>query len=43
MNENTTPYANSNSIFEQPWWLDVAAPGCWKGIEIKNESGDVVA
>ena len=24
---NTTPYANS--VFEQPWWLDIVAPGRW--------------
>ena len=24
---NTTPYANS--VFEQPWWLDIVAPGQW--------------
>lgn len=38
---NTTPYANS--LFEQPWWLDIVAPGQWKEAVLKNEAGDVLA
>ena len=35
----TTPYANS--LFEQPWWLDIVAPGQWEEILIE-EKGKVV-
>ncbi len=35
---NVTPYANS--LFEQPWWLDIVAPGQWKEIVVKD--GDEV-
>lgn len=38
---NTTPYANS--LFEQPWWLDVVAPGRWKEAVVKNEAGEILA
>ena len=37
---NTTPYANS--LFEQPWWLDIVAPGQWKEILVKDEKGGVL-
>ena len=30
----TTPYANS--VFEQPWWLDIVAPGKWGEAVVKN-------
>ena len=30
---NTTPYANS--VFEQPWWLDIVAPGEWGEVTVK--------
>ncbi len=30
----TTPYANS--LFEQPWWLDIVAPGQWDEVVIKD-------
>lgn len=36
-----TPYANS--LFEQPWWLDIVAPGQWKEITVCNKEGAVVA
>lgn len=37
-----TPYANS--VFEQPWWLDIVAPGNWKEIIINDEkTGEVLA
>ena len=36
----TTPYANC--LFEQPWWLDIVAPGQWDEILIE-EKGRVVA
>lgn len=26
----------ANSIFEQPWWLEAAAPGAWEVIEVKH-------
>ena len=35
MSENTTPYANS--VFEQPWWLDIVAPGKWHEVFVKEE------
>lgn len=38
---NTTPYANS--LFEQPWWLDIVAPGQWKEAVVKNEAGETIA
>lgn len=38
---NTTPYANS--LFEQPWWLDIVAPWQWGESVLKNESGDTLA
>lgn len=31
---NTTPYANS--VFEQPWWLDLVAPGQWGEATVKE-------
>lgn len=37
---NITPYANS--VFEQPWWLDIVAPGQWSEVTVKEE-GEVVA
>ncbi len=37
---NTTPYANS--LFEQPWWLDIVAPGKWDEVIVK-ENEEVVA
>ncbi len=35
---NTTPYATS--LFEQPWWLDIVAPGQWHEAVVKD--GDAV-
>ena len=35
-----TPYANS--VFEQPWWLDVVAPGKWRELSV-SKNGEVVA
>lgn len=37
---NVTPYANS--LFEQPWWLDIVAPGQWGEVFVK-EGDEVVA
>jgi hypothetical protein len=37
---DTTPFANS--IFEQPWWMDAVAHGCWKEILVE-ENGRVLA
>lgn len=36
----TTPYANS--VFEQPWWLDIVAPGAWGEVFVR-EGDEVVA
>lgn len=38
---NTTPYANS--IFEQPWWLDIVAPGQWEEALVTDSEGGVLA
>ncbi len=38
--EKNTPYANS--VFEQPWWLDIVAPGKW-GEAIVRDGEQVVA
>lgn len=35
------PYANS--IFEQPWWLDIVAPGQWFESIVKDGAGQIVA
>jgi len=32
-----------NSVFEQPWWLDVVAPNAWKEILVKDKDGKVIA
>lgn len=32
-----------NSIFEQPWWLEIVAPGRWSDVTVKNDSGVVIA
>lgn len=37
----TSPY--TNSIFEQPWWLDMVAPKKWDEIIIKDEKEEVMA
>lgn len=29
----------THSIFEQPWWLDAAAPGQWDVVEIEEGGG----
>lgn len=36
-----TSYANS--LFEQPWWLDIVAPDQWKEIIINDKAGNVTA
>ncbi len=33
---------NVNSVFEQPWWLDVVAGNKWKEVIIQNKNGDVI-
>lgn len=38
--QETTPYANS--VFEQPWWLETVAPGCW-GESLVRDGDEVVA
>lgn len=40
MNNKTSVFVNS--VFEQPWWLDVVAANTWKEI-IVEEEGEVVA
>lgn len=37
---NVTPYANS--LFEQPWWLNIVAPGQWKETFAKDEDGSII-
>lgn len=37
---DTTPYANS--VFEQPWWLDIVAPGKWGEVTVEKK-GKVIA
>ena len=32
----------TNSLFEQPWWLDAVAPGAWGAVEVSRD-GNVVA
>lgn len=34
MSHKIIPYANS--IFEQPWWLDIVAPGNWDEVVVKQ-------
>lgn len=41
MRENVTPYANS--LFEQPWWLDIVAPGQWHEVFVKDKQDQVIA
>jgi hypothetical protein len=40
MDNKTSEYVNS--VFEQPWWLDVVAPNAWKEILIEEE-GEIIA
>lgn len=39
-NDKISPY--TNSVFEQPWWLDIVAPNQWEEILVKEE-GKVLA
>jgi hypothetical protein len=32
----------TNSLFEQPWWLDAVAPGAWGAVEVPRD-GNLVA
>lgn len=32
----------TNSIFEEPWWLDAVAPGQWECLEVKNNNGELI-
>ena len=41
MSDMVTPYANS--LFEQPWWLDIVAPGQWHEVLVKDKQDHVVA
>lgn len=38
---NVTPYANS--LFEQPWWLDIVAPGEWEEALVTDAKGSIIA
>jgi len=38
---SVTPYANS--LFEQPWWLDIVAPEQWEEITLCDNNGCVIA
>lgn len=38
--DKTTAYANS--VFEQPWWLDIVAPGKWGEVCVA-ENGEIIA
>jgi hypothetical protein len=40
MNNNISEYVNS--IFEQPWWLNIVAPNAWKEI-LLEEKGEIIA
>lgn len=31
-----------NSVFEQPWWLDIVAGSLWREIIIQNKNGDCI-
>lgn len=35
--------ACTNSLFEQPWWLDIVAPGEWTAAEVRDSSGKIIA
>lgn len=37
----TTEYANS--VFEQPWWLNIVAPGKWRESFALDKKGNVIA
>lgn len=37
-----TPHTEPGSIFMQPWWLDIVAPGMWRFIDIEK-GGDLKA
>lgn len=34
------PRSNTNSLFEEPWWLDAVAPGLWREAIVR--SGDTI-
>lgn len=36
----TTEYANS--LFEQPWWLDIVAPGHWSEVIVRDDKENVI-
>ncbi|MCH3923896.1 MAG: GNAT family N-acetyltransferase [Bacteroidales bacterium] len=42
MKNNNKESKYTNSVFEQPWWLDTVAPGKWKEILYK-ENEDIIA
>lgn len=37
----TTPYANS--LFEQPWWLDLVAPKQWEELFVRDIDDEIIA
>ncbi|MDX1636837.1 MAG: GNAT family N-acetyltransferase [Balneolaceae bacterium] len=42
MSESTEPIPQTYCIFQQPWWLEAAAPGSWDAVEIRK-SGQLQA
>jgi hypothetical protein len=30
--------AHTNSLFEEPWWLDAVAPGTWRAVEVRRDN-----
>ncbi len=37
MNQNVVGGAPTNSIFQEPWWLDAVAPGKWKEAVVRQD------
>lgn len=35
-------YDEVNSIFEQPWWMDIVSGNSWKEIVVRNKNGDCI-
>lgn len=33
----------TNNLFEEPWWLDIVAPGAWEEVLSRDKKGDVQA
>lgn len=39
---NNNEIEECNSVFEQPWWLEVVAPGQWEEITVKDKNGNCI-